>query len=979
MTAAAAAAKAELAAFAIEPLKVKKQPAAPAPQAAPRTQIAADAVDEALRKQMVSFAESKRSFTAPEAAELAGFASTPPAESVKRVDAIFMGGALDAFDYKRMVRDDAYLYNPYSGDPSSTSPEAAPMPVPGIASVIKSARSQAKHNGGDSETLNRARAIVREYGGLDTPQKLDVNLAAELLQIVVDYESNARTELVMFWVAHSGLGFALEAFAIAAESNLSPEEGRRNGNFNSIQVGHVANRAFGDRLANRTDRVLQALWIGATEDERATARAHAEQLRKAGSLLRRSTLASCLLIEEWIDADLREFATTGSPALLTPEALLRANNPADITTWFVKVPPEGAQLFGAAEGWGDEQALPGSAFVTKFGLSGIDIAITRLKTALAEFCANKYGHHELSHVRELLKVIGLARDYPPAAVDTAFAVIDALGDVKLHKSEDPRPAAYEVLRASPQLALPLVRAQARRAWAKTLLLQLERLVGGDADDKRADAEASTLPQALRSAAKFKAPEFWKPEALPRIVFTDGTVLSRASLEPLAVALKADDRATVAELKQIADPASLSNFGWELFQAWLTQGAPSKEKWAFVALGLLGDDEIARRLTPLIRSWPGESQHQRAVSGLDVLGDIGSDVVLMMLNGIAQKVKFKGLQERARQKMEEIASKRGLTGEQLADRLVPDLDLEDDGSKTLDFGPRSFRVGFDETLSPFAMDATGTRLKDLPNPNSKDDPTLAEAATAAWKGMKKDVRALASIQLLRLELAMANARRWRPDEFRNFFVEHPLLTHVVRRLVWGVYAEDGTLQRTFRVAEDKTHADVADEAYELPSGAVVGIAHRLQLSDADADAWSKVFSEYELGQPFEQLARSMYRLSPAERIGTDLKRFENRVVETKKMLGLLSRGWRKGQAQDGGCIFEMYKPIRPGLIASLDFEQGLNAGGMDFVDPEQTLKVITFAPDEPNWGTRQGLIDLSSVDDVTLSEIVRDVESLGAKA
>ena len=90
------------------------------------------------------------------------------------------------------------------------------MPVPGIASIIKSARSQAKHNGGDNETLNRARAIVREYGGLDTPQKPDVNLAAEPRQIVADSESNGRTELVMFWVAHSGLGFALEAFAIAA-------------------------------------------------------------------------------------------------------------------------------------------------------------------------------------------------------------------------------------------------------------------------------------------------------------------------------------------------------------------------------------------------------------------------------------------------------------------------------------------------------------------------------------------------------------------------------------------------------------------------------------------------------------------------------------------------------------------------------------------------------------------------------------------
>ena len=38
-----------------------------------------------------------------------------------------------------------------------------------------------------------------------------------------------------------------------------------------------------------------------------------------------------------------------------------------------------------------------------------------------------------------------------------------------------------------------------------------------------------------------------------------------------------------------------------------------------ALGLLGGDTSAIKLAPLIRAWPGESQHQRAVLGLDVLG------------------------------------------------------------------------------------------------------------------------------------------------------------------------------------------------------------------------------------------------------------------------------------------------------------------------------------------------------------------------
>jgi len=44
-----------------------------------------------------------------------------------------------------------------------------------------------------------------------------------------------------------------------------------------------------------------------------------------------------------------------------------------------------------------------------------------------------------------------------------------------------------------------------------------------------------------------------------------------------------------------------------------------------------------------------------VKGLEVLATIGSDVALMHLDRIAQKVKFKGLQEKARAKMQQFGT------------------------------------------------------------------------------------------------------------------------------------------------------------------------------------------------------------------------------------------------------------------------------------------------------------------------------------
>lgn len=83
----------------------------------------------------------------------------------------------------------------------------------------------------------------------------------------------------------------------------------------------------------------------------------------------------------------------------------------------------------------------------------------------------------------------------------------------------------------------------------------------------------------------------------------------------------------------------------------------------------------------------------------------------------------------------VAENRGLTMAELEDRPAPDLGLDSSGSLTLDFGPRQFTVGFDETLKPVVRDANGKVLKDF-KPNQSDDKTLATDAVNLFKQLKK---------------------------------------------------------------------------------------------------------------------------------------------------------------------------------------------------------------------------------------------------
>jgi predicted DNA-binding WGR domain protein len=473
----------------------------------------------------------------------------------------------------------------------------------------------------------------------------------------------------------------------------------------------------------------------------------------------------------------------------------------------------------------------------------------------------------------------------------------------------------------------------------------------------------------------KLPAFWQPAGLPRPRLATGKGLPLAAMDAMGTMLafsRADEPyAGVVQVREACQAPSLAAFGWELFQAWMLAGAPSKESWAFSALGALGDDECARKLTALVRQWPGEGGHARAVTGLEVLARIGTDVALMHLHGIAQKVPFKGLQTKAREKIDEIAEARGLTAEELGDRLVPDLGLDDDGSLTLDFGPRAFRVGFDESLKPYVLDATGKRVVDLPKPGKSDDAEKAKAAVETWKALKKDVRTIASSQILRLELAMCAQRRWTVDVFQRFLVGHPLLVHLVRRVVWGTFEEGGRLASAFRVAEDRTLADENDAAYTPPAGALVGIPHALEFGEEPTARWGQVLGDYEIIQPFPQLSRETFTPTAEQQQAISLPTVKGLKVPTGKVLGLDARGWRRGAPQDAGVVCWYEKPLGDGAAIHLDLS-GIYTGSIAD-SPEQELGDVVVQQ-EGTWGAESRRA-FGALPPVVFSELLRDLNSL----
>ncbi|WP_157419835.1 DUF4132 domain-containing protein [Actinomadura kijaniata] len=496
-------------------------------------------------------------------------------------------------------------------------------------------------------------------------------------------------------------------------------------------------------------------------------------------------------------------------------------------------------------------------------------------------------------------------------------------------------------------------------------------VAGEYGAKAAKAAATLLaadPLEDLPAEMPRRPVWQDPYLLPQVLLREnGLALPLDAVDHIVtmLSISTPDRpyAGIDVVKEICDPASLAALAWRLFELSglrdQDHGA-DEDHWVLTALGLLGDDGTVRGLTPVIQAWPGDGGHHKAVRGLDALLAIGTEVALMHLHGIATKARYPGLARKARERLDSLAEDLGLSPEQLGDRLVPDFGLDERGGMFLDYGPRGFTVGFDEQLRPYVVDGTGGRRATLPKPGARDDRELAPAAHKRFAALKKDVRTVAAQQLRRFEHAMVTQRRWTAEEFRGLIVGHPLVRHVARRLVW--ITEDG---RAFRVAEDRSLADLRDDELTLAAPTRVGVAHPLHLSGS-LESWAEVFDDYEISQPFPQLDRPTYALTGRERASTELERFRGITVPVGRLLGMERRGWLRGGAEDGGVQVGVRRELPGDRTVVIDIEPGIVVGDLDHW-PEQRIDRVRLTR-----RTGSHPLPFSELDAITASEILADV-------
>ncbi len=409
---------------------------------------------------------------------------------------------------------------------------------------------------------------------------------------------------------------------------------------------------------------------------------------------------------------------------------------------------------------------------------------------------------------------------------------------------------------------------------------------------------------------------------------DGCGVSK-NAQFLAEALRADELAVYVN---------------EVFDKWVAAGAEAKKRWVLYAAAIHGGSSIVAKLERHIKEWPQASRGAIACEAVKALSLSPMPQALLLVDGIARKFKFKQVRAAAGAALEFAASQLGITREELADRIVPDLGFDNKMERFFDYGVRKFIVTITPALEIEVFEAKeapekgdgnsglsgnwvrGKKLKSLPAPGAKDDAEVAKAAYEEFKQLKKQMKITVTSQRARLEMALSTAREWSIPAWEQLFVKNPLMHQFAIGLIWGVY-EEGKLVQSFRYMEDGSFNTADEEEYELKEDGKIGLVHPVELTKEEKETWEQQLEDYEIAQPFEQLKRSVYTVTKEEEGMQKLTRFDEKTINDLSLGSRLTGlGWYRGSVIDGGGFYTYYREDKEtGLGVELHFS-GSYVGG-----------------------------------------------------
>ena len=332
-----------------------------------------------------------------------------------------------------------------------------------------------------------------------------------------------------------------------------------------------------------------------------------------------------------------------------------------------------------------------------------------------------------------------------------------------------------------------------------------------------------------------------------------------------------------------------------------RAAKTDEKWLLYQQALTATeariDALAADLDDLARG----GRHALAGHIIEILRRNASPAAIRGVDHWARKARSAGLRARALAARQAMAAQLGVGEDELAEIVLPGYGFDGRGQQSIAWGARTLRLELSWSGEVSVYDETGKVVASLPKPRKDEDAAQIQAARTRVTALKKAVKAASQDQLSRLEDAMITGRGWTPARFRALFLHHPLSYQAARRILFRGRGADGQMTLFF-VTEEGEPTGLELNSINIESFMVITIPHPAALSPEHRAAWTALFAEAALDQPFTQLQRevSVYS-SDRDPLTALIKASPTRPPEAIAY-GLRNRGWDPDHAEDAGMIY-----------------------------------------------------------------------------
>jgi len=254
-----------------------------------------------------------------------------------------------------------------------------------------------------------------------------------------------------------------------------------------------------------------------------------------------------------------------------------------------------------------------------------------------------------------------------------------------------------------------------------------------------------------------------------------------------------------------------------------------------------------------------------------LGTMECSEAVAQLARLRAKVKHSVARRLIEKSLRQAAERSGLTVQELEDISVGHYGLDAQGKAEVLVGDAKaiIHLNDDGRVGVAWHNADGKLVKAAPSHIKKAFPKEVRSVAALAKELEQAYFA----QRTRLESSFVLPNGMPLAHWRKFFVEHPLLGFLGRRLIWAFRNEQD--EERSGIWAGKEVVDSSGNPVDLSAAQTVRLWHPLASDSTEVQRWREYIYAVKIRQPFRQAFREFYQVTDEER---ETRMYSNRFAK-----------------------------------------------------------------------------------------------------